>query len=127
MLVKNTDKNNANHRSDYDDDDNNDGMTDTMRDGLLFTPTPKAFESPSEAAIKTIALLVTTLKKHSRRRSSIFGIQAEVWSIHISPDTRSIMETLSAEAVSRPAIFIRAVLENNDNRNLIQGLQTLFM
>ncbi|KAJ3024458.1 UNVERIFIED_CONTAM: hypothetical protein HDU68_008147 [Siphonaria sp. JEL0065] len=105
-----------------------DDMTDSVRDGLLFSGkvcidfdnsnSVAAAKQPLNSLKRKTKQLAQTLAKQTRRRSSLnLG--------HVAPDTRAMMEGLALDANTYPALFVRAVLATPDYRLLLQGLLAL--
>ncbi|ORY43652.1 hypothetical protein BCR33DRAFT_245585 [Rhizoclosmatium globosum] len=101
--------------------------TETVRDGLLFaaaSSSQSAAQNASAALRKKVGQLAAALGKQRlrlRRRSTAIAI-ANQSHCHVGPDTRLLLESIAADAVRLPSVFVRTVASPALCAPLLAGL-----
>ncbi|KAI8835664.1 hypothetical protein BJ741DRAFT_607537 [Chytriomyces cf. hyalinus JEL632] len=110
-------------------DSQDNAMTDTVRDGLLYgagndiqlSANVKVNHVGVAGSLRRqMVALEKALGKQSRRRTSSFELMG--MGMHVAPETRGVLESLSEAASIHPAPLVRAVRGAKDTRRLVAGL-----
>ncbi|KAJ3236775.1 hypothetical protein HDU78_004439 [Chytriomyces hyalinus] len=110
-------------------DSQDNAMTDTVRDGLLYgagndiqlSANVKVNHVGVAGSLRRqMVALEKALGKQSRRRTSSFELMG--MGMHVAPETRGVLESLSEAASIYPAPLVRAVRGAKDTRRLVAGL-----
>ncbi|KAJ3237036.1 hypothetical protein HDU81_010039 [Chytriomyces hyalinus] len=110
-------------------DSQDNAMTDTVRDGLMYgagndvqlSANVKVNHVGVAGSLRRqMIALEKALGKQSRRRTSSFELMG--MGMHVAPETRGVLESLSEAASIHPAPLVRAVRGAKDTRRLVAGL-----